>query len=61
MPFTNNVAENAIQMTKIHQKIPGFFRSIKGAKIFCHVRRYLATYRKQSISATQAMDLVFER
>ena len=60
VPFTNNAAENAIRMTKVHQKISGCFRSDDGAKIFCRVRGYLSTCRKQGVSATQAMDLVFE-
>jgi transposase len=47
-------------MTKVHQKISGCFRSMDGAKIFCRVRGYLATCRKQGMSATQAMNLVFE-
>jgi hypothetical protein len=29
-------------------------------EIFCRVRGYLATCRKQGVSATQAMELVFE-
>ena len=60
VPFTNNAAENAIRMTKVHQKISGCFRSLDGAKIFCRVRGYLSTCRKQGVSATQAMTLVFE-
>lgn len=60
VPFTNNAAENAIRMTKVHQKISGCFRSNDGAKIFCRVRGYLSTCRKQGVSATQAMELVFE-
>ncbi len=60
VPFTNNAAENAIRMTKVHQKISGCFRSTEGAEIFCRVRGYLSTCRKQGMSATQAMTLVFE-
>jgi transposase len=60
VPFTNNAAENAIRMTKVHQKISGCFRSTKGAEIFCRVRGYLSTCRKQGMSAAQAMTLVFE-
>ena len=60
VPFTNNAAENAIRMTKVQQKISGCFRSTKGAEIFCRVRGYLSTCRKQEVSATRAMELVFE-
>lgn len=60
VPFTNNAAENAIRMTKVHQKISGCFRSLDGAEIFCRVRGYLSTCRKQGMSATHAMELVFK-
>ena len=61
VPFTNNRGENDIRMTKVQQKIAGCFRSTAGAEIFCRVRGYLSTCRKQGMSATEAMMLVFER
>ncbi len=60
VPFTNNAAENAIRITKVHQAISRCFRSTEGAEIFCRVKDYLSTCRKQGMSATQAMTLVFE-
>lgn len=60
VPFTNNEAENVIRMTKVQQKISGCFRSMNGAKIFCRVRGYLSTCRKQGVTASQAMALVFD-
>ena len=60
VPFTNNRGENDLRMTKVQQKISGCFRSMDGARIFCRVRGYLSTCRKQGLSASQAMQLVFE-
>jgi transposase len=60
VPFTNNRGENDIRMTKVQQKISGCFRSMTGAKMFCRIRGYLSTCRKQGLSATDAMGMVFK-
>lgn len=60
IPFTNNQGENDIRMTKVHQKISGCFRSEQGSEIFCLVRSYVSSCRKQKISASDALNLLFK-
>ena len=59
VPFTNNLGECDIRMTKVQQKISGCFRSINGARIFCRVRGYLSTCRKQGVTSSHALSLLF--
>ena len=60
VPFTNNIAEQAVRMPKVKQKVSGCFRTKKGADTFCTVRSYLATLHKQQANLFHALTLTFQ-
>ncbi|MCM2282971.1 MAG: IS66 family transposase [Bdellovibrionaceae bacterium] len=55
IPFTNNLAERDLRMQKVKEKISGCFRTMAGAKVFCRLRSYISTARKQGHNAFAAL------
>ncbi|MGL5088731.1 MAG: IS66 family transposase, partial [Cetobacterium sp.] len=58
--FTNNAAEREIRNVKVKSKIQGTFRSDLGPEIFCRIRGYIASMKKQGLNQFDALKSIFE-
>lgn len=59
VPFDNNLAERDLRMLKTQQKITGGFRTVHGAEVFCRIRSYISTLRKQRLPLLDALRSLF--
>lgn len=59
LPFTNNMAEQALRMDKLRQKISGCFRTIAGFMKFARIRSYIQTALKNDVDIFEALACVF--
>ena len=59
VPMTNNAAERALRMAKLHKKISGCFQSDAGARSFATIRSYIATAAKHDVDAFSALAGMF--
>ena len=57
--FTNNQAERDLRPAKIKENISGTFRSEAGGEMYCRIRGYISTARKNTISAFDALSRAF--
>jgi transposase len=59
VPFTNNLAEQAVRMPKVKQKVSGCFRTKEGLAAFSTIRTVAASVKKQGGDVLEALTAAF--
>jgi transposase len=60
MPFTSGLAEQAVRMPKVKQKVSGCFRTPQGAQTYCVIRSYAATMHKQGANIFEPLVIAYK-
>ena len=55
VPFTNNLAEQALRMMKVKMKISGAFRTLAAAQDFAALRSVVASARKRGWNILESL------
>lgn len=55
MPWTSNLAEQALRHAKIHLKISGCFRSLITTRAYCRIHSHPITIRLNAVPPMQAI------
>jgi hypothetical protein len=55
VPWTSNLAEQALRHVKIHLKISGCFKTLATTRAYCRIHSYLITIRPQGLPPMQAI------
>jgi transposase len=59
VPFTNNLAEQALRPAKIKQKVSGCFRTFHGAEVYARLQAIISTCRKQDRNVFATLRNIF--
>ena len=61
VPFTNNLAERDLRMTKVKLKISWCFRSKTGSEHYCRIKSYISTIKKQGMDIFSSISSIFSK
>ena len=60
VPFTNNLSEQDLRMSKVKQKISGCFRNVAFGDHFCKIRSMFISARKNDKNIFQIIQTAFQ-